>query len=146
MNVSWIVVDNLCVKPTWLVWNKVLLLPCYSFYSFHTNTGRWLNTLRPKQNGRYFPDIFKCIFLNENVRMSIRSQCSMKFVRRDSINKILASVQIMAWRRPGDKPLSGPMMVDLLTHICVTWPQWVKPQRPQRHVILHDNIINISNR
>ena len=36
-----------------------------------------------------------------------------------------ALVQIMAWRRPGDKPLSGPMMVSLLTHICVTRPQWV---------------------
>ena len=26
---------------------------------------------------------------------------------------------------PGDKPLSELMMVSLLTHICVTWPQWV---------------------
>ena len=32
----------------------------------------------------------------------------------------------MAWCRAGDKPLSEPMMVSLLTHICVTWPQWVK--------------------
>ena len=32
----------------------------------------------------------------------------------------------MAWRRPGDKPLSKPMMVSLPTHICVTRPQWVK--------------------
>ena len=31
----------------------------------------------------------------------------------------------MAWRRSGDKPLSEPMMVNLLTHICVTRPQWV---------------------
>ena len=31
----------------------------------------------------------------------------------------------MAWRRPGDKPLSETMMVGLLTHICVTLPQWV---------------------
>ena len=30
----------------------------------------------------------------------------------------------MAWRRPGDKPLSEPMMVFLLTHICVTQLQW----------------------
>ena len=40
----------------------------------------------------------------------------------------------MAWRRPGDKPLSEPMMVSLLTHICVTRPQWVKVStkcRPQ---------------
>ena len=31
----------------------------------------------------------------------------------------------MAWRRPGDKPLSEPVMVRLLTQICVTRPQWV---------------------
>ena len=34
-------------------------------------------------------------------------------------------VKIMAWRRPGDKPLSEPMMVRLPTHICVSRPQWV---------------------
>ena len=32
----------------------------------------------------------------------------------------------MAWRRPGDKPLSEPMLVFVPTHICVTRPQWVK--------------------
>ena len=32
----------------------------------------------------------------------------------------------MGWRRSGNKPLSEPMMVSLLTHICVTRPQWVK--------------------
>ena len=31
----------------------------------------------------------------------------------------------MAWRRTGDKPLSEPRMESLLTHICVTRPQWV---------------------
>ena len=31
----------------------------------------------------------------------------------------------MAWRRSGEKPLSEPMMVSLLTHICVTRSQWV---------------------
>ena len=35
----------------------------------------------------------------------------------------------MAWRRPGDKPLSEPMMVSLLTLICVTRPQWVNTMR-----------------
>ena len=38
---------------------------------------------------------------------------------------ILALVQIIVWRRQGDKPLSGPMMVSLLMHTCVTRPQWV---------------------
>ena len=32
-----------------------------------------LNTLRPRQNGRHFADdTFKPIFLNENIRISIR--------------------------------------------------------------------------
>ena len=36
-----------------------------------------------------------------------------------------ALVQIMAWRRSGDKPLFEPMINSLPTHICVTRPQWV---------------------
>ena len=83
------------------------------------------NTLRPRQNGRHFPDdIFKCIFLNENVWISIK--ITLNLVPKGPISNISALVQIMAWRRPGDKPLSEPMMVSLLTHICVTRPQWVK--------------------
>ena len=35
----------------------------------------------------------------------------------------------MAWRRPGDKPLYEPMMVQLPMHICVTRPQWVNHNR-----------------
>ena len=66
-------------------------------------------------------DTFNCIFVNENVRILIKF--SLKFVPRGPINNIASLVQIMAWRRPGDKPLSEPMMVNLLTHICVTWPQ-----------------------
>ena len=69
-------------------------------------------------------DIFKCIFLNENVYISIN--ISLKFVPKGPINNIPALVPIMAWRRSGDKPLSEPMMASLLTHICVTRPQWVK--------------------
>ena len=65
----------------------------------------------------------KSIFLNENARTSLK--ISLKFVPKVRINNIPALVQIMAWRRPGDKPLSEPMMVSLRTHICVTWPQWV---------------------
>ena len=77
-----------------------------------------INTLRPRQNGRHFDDTFKRIFLNENVRIAIK--ISLKFVPKGPINSIPALVQMMAWRRPGDKPLSEPMMVRLPTHICVT--------------------------
>ena len=91
-------------------------------------TYRWLNTLRPRQNGRHFPDnIFKWIFLNENIWISIN--ISLKFVPRGLIDNIPTLVQVMAWRRPGDKPLSEPMMVRLPTHICVTRPQWVNVKR-----------------
>ena len=85
---------------------------------------QWVNTSPPGQNGRHFADdIFKCIFLNENVQISLK--ISLKFVPRVRINSIPALVQIMAWCRIGDKPLSEPMKVRLLTNICVTRPQWV---------------------
>ena len=85
----------------------------------------WINTLKPRQDGRYFADdVLKCIFLNENVGISLK--IPLKFVSRFPINNIPALVQIMAWRRPGDKSLSEPMLVFVPTHICVTRPQWVK--------------------
>ena len=87
------------------------------------------NTLRPRQNGRHFADdTFKHIFLNENVRVSIK--IPLKLVPKGPIDNIPALVQIMAWRRPGDKPLSEPMMVRLPMHICVTRPQWVNCTGP----------------
>ena len=83
------------------------------------------NTLRPRRNEQYFADdIFKRIFFNENVWISIK--ISLKFVPKGPINNSPALVQIMAWRRSGDKPLSEPMLIFVPTHICVTRPQWVK--------------------
>ena len=88
------------------------------------------NTLGPRQNGRHLPDdIFKGFFLNENEWISLK--ISLKFVSKVRINNIPALVQIMAWRRPGDKPLSIPMMVSLLTHLCVSRPQLVKGENTQ---------------
>ena len=68
-------------------------------------------------------DIFNHIFLNENIWIAI--EISMKIFPKSPINNIPALVQIMAWRRPGDKPLSEPMMVRLQTNAWVTRPQWV---------------------
>ena len=113
------------------IWNCNVLLPlkiidmeCINS-TISTYDLRMINTLRPRQNGSHFADdIFKCIFLNENVWFRIK--ISLKFVPKGPINIIPSLVQIMAWRRPGDKPSSEPMMVSLTTHICVTRPQWVK--------------------
>ena len=84
----------------------------------------YVNTLKPRQNGCHFPDdIFKCILLNEHVWITIK--ISLTFLPKGPINNIPAFVQIMAWcRRLGDKSLFESMLVNLLTHICVTWPQW----------------------
>ena len=50
------------------------------------------NTSRPKQNGRRYPDdIFKCIFLNENICVLIN--ISLKFVPKGQINNIQSLVQ-----------------------------------------------------
>ena len=94
-----------------------------------------LNTLRPRQIGRHLADdIFKCILLNENGWIPIK--ISLKFVPKRRINNTPALVQIMAWRRSGDKALSEPMMVILPTHICVTRPKWVKTGKtsPKRSI------------
>ena len=65
-----------------------------------------VNTLGPRENGRHSADdIFKCILLNENVWITIKN--SLKFVSKRPIINIPALVQIMTWRRQGDKPLSG---------------------------------------
>ena len=107
---------------------NVIVVPYCDWYGEHDPVSTEpvgvlvVNTLGPRQNGRHFADdIFKCIFVNENVWIPIK--ISLKFVPKGSINNIPALVQIMAWRRPGDQPLSEPMTVNLPTHICVTRPQ-----------------------
>ena len=91
----------------------------------HAEGVLFIKTLRPRQNGPHFADdIFKRIFLNENVWIS--RKISLEFIPRVGINNILALIQIMDWHRPGGKQLSEPMMDSLLTHICVTRHQWVK--------------------
>ena len=83
------------------------------------------NAFRSRENVRQFPDdLFNWIFLNENIWILIKT--SFKFISKGPINNISAMVQIMAWHRPGDKPLSEHMVFSLLTHICVTRSQWVK--------------------
>ena len=140
----------------YILWQNTLLEHCFVGYNFAARSASWLmkkccacvthfsvynvnnivrtrralhnspiSSLRPRQNGRHFADaILKCISLIENVGIPIK--ISPKFVPTGPINNFPALVQIMAWRRSGDKPLSEPMAVSLPTHICVTPPQWVK--------------------
>ena len=66
-----------------------------------------LNTFRPRQDGRQFADNnFNFIFCYEKVCIFI--EISLKFNPKSPIKPTL--VQIMTWRRSGDKSLSEPMV------------------------------------
>ena len=66
---------------------------------------RVFNTLRSRQMDAISETI---LFINEKFRISNRM--SLKFVHKGPIDNIPALVQIMLWRRPGDKPLSEPLL------------------------------------
>ena len=105
-----------------------LIRSCYPF-----------NTLRPRQNGRHFPDdIFKCIFLSENVRISI--DFLLKYVPKGPINNNPASVEIMAWRRPGDKQLYASFGFNELNFLCFI----VTHTHVRTRALMCNNTINVD--
>ena len=53
-------------------------------------------------------DTFRCIFMSEKFYSLI--EISLTFVPKGPIKNDSALVQIMTWRRKGDKPLSEPML------------------------------------
>ena len=114
-NKYWIIQFALC-------WGFIMgILACFVYDDNRINV---LNTFRPRQNGRHLPDdIFIWNFLNDFVKISIR--WSLTFVPRGQNDNIPSLVQIMTWRRPGDKSSSESIMVSLLTRKCVTRPQWI---------------------
>ena len=66
--------------------------------------------IEAQTNGHCFAaDIFRCIFMNENIWLSIN--ISLKFVPKVQINNVPALVWIMACHQTGDKPLSEPILV-----------------------------------
>ena len=83
-----------------MYWSLCMYNPCHLIKCVGVSLFL-INTLRPRQNEPHSADdIFKCIFLNENVRIPIK--ISLKFVPKGPINNMPSLVQIMAWRRPGD--------------------------------------------
>ena len=83
-----------------------------------------INSSPPAQNGCQLADnIFKCISVNEN--FCILLQMSLKFVPKGSINNMSALVQVMAWRKTGDRPLPEPWWPSSLVYMCGTRGRWV---------------------
>ena len=59
----------------------------------------------------------------QTISSSALPSIDVKLVPKGPINNLPALVQVMTWRRPGNKPLCEPMMLNFLTDICVTRPQ-----------------------
>ena len=76
-------------------------------------------------------------------------ECQLKFSLKDvpngSTNNIPALVSIKTWCRPGNKPLSEPIMVRLPPYICITWPQWVNTSEPEQNGCHYADWISQSN-
>ena len=119
---------NTCQIRTWLITSAQLYLINWQNWTTEFDGFQWIyvwrsidsmhynmhtmncfNTLRLRQKCRHFIDISKCIFLNEIAWTSLK--IFLKFVPEVRINTIAALVKIMAWYRPGAKPLSEPILV-----------------------------------
>ena len=110
------IVRSVITRWIWLVhggklWVSVVSLPSYEYGSIVSKIVLQrvmlclivpyccFNSSPLGQNGRHFADdVFKHIFLNENIWISL------EYVPCGPIDNMSALVQIMAWRRPGDKP------------------------------------------
>ena len=83
----------------------------------------WIKTLKPKQNCCHFTEfIFNCISWMKIYELCFRFHWNFD-------NNIPALVQIMAWHRPGNKPLSQPMTVSLLMHVSLGFNELRAPER-----------------
>ena len=117
--------DILSIRPWGACFNEILLeilefslkkmhlkshLRCQAFKCIHTPFIHThpINPLRLNQIDHEFADIFKWIFLNEN--LCILMQISLRFFLKGPINNTPALVQTMAWHWTGGKPLSAPVM------------------------------------
>ena len=113
--------------------SKFLWLSTILFYFLDLNGPKWLQRICMKSSGIWvlthwdrdkMVAIFQTTFSNAFSWMKMYEfRLRFHWILFPWVLSVL--VQIMAWRRPGDKPWFEPMMVSLLTHICVTRPQWV---------------------
>ena len=87
-----------------LLWNHILS-SLYTVTSLNTD----INSSTPEQNGRHFADdIFKCIFVNEKFRNSVKSL--LNCILEGPIDNNPALDKTMAWHQKGDKPLFETML------------------------------------
>ena len=93
------------------------------FSSRHGIKRRFNSSSLDKMAAILADDNLKCIFLNENDRIPIR--ISLKCIPMSPIDNKSALVQVMAWRRTGAKPLSGPMLTQFADAYMRHKGRWV---------------------
>ena len=97
------------MSPIYWIWWFSARLQKYQCISNGVTAALHL-AISPEQNGHHLADnTFKCIFWNENDRISI--WISLKFIVRNPIGNKPALVHVMAWRLAGDKPLPELMLI-----------------------------------
>ena len=91
-------------RTRWMLW-----CGCWWLHDVIQGVKYMVNSSPPGQNGCHFADdIYTSILVNETLCIWIT--ISLKFVPKGQHDNNLALVQIMAWHRIGDKPLSEPML------------------------------------
>ena len=104
-----------------------------------------VNTLMPRQYGRHIADnIFKCIFLNENIWIFIK--IPLNIVPKGRINYIPALVQIMAWRWWGIIWTNDGLVYWCIIIICFTRPPGVKISLIKSNMVTRQitNLVTLS--
>ena len=112
-------------KVAWETRHKKIILASI-FLSFDPISVRVnINSSPPEKNGCHFADdIFRCIFVYE--KFCILIKISLKFVLKGPIDNNPALVQILAWRRIGDKPLFEPMLTQITDAYMRHLGRWIK--------------------
>ena len=129
-----------------VIWHSQLIMNyTFSFAGFwiHEYVYQLTHWGWDKMAANFQTTLSNAFFFNENVWISLK--ISLKFVPKGPINNIPALIQIMSWRRPGDKPLSEPMLVSVLMHLCITQPQWVIFFcHGDVYLVCHHRVIDVS--
>ena len=116
---QWFGSPNMAIHQSSVAWGitETWVLSMMYWLDRQQNDSSWLTHWDRDQMATAFLATFSDAF------SWISTKISLRFVPINPINNIPALVQIIAWLRSGDKPISKPMVVSLLTHLCVTWPQ-----------------------
>ena len=115
-----------------------------------------LTHLPPGQNVRLFADdISRYIFVNE--KFCILIKILLKSVPKGPIGNKPALVQIMAWRRIGDRPLSEPMLLHWRIYAApegdefnaqysaVAWVSY-RPKSPATRLLAVPQLVQANNK